>query len=454
MLRPFVKLGICLAAAGFAARAMAEPDPLREALAERIDAGRQGTGAVVGRLMPDGRRLFTVYGRVSADGPPPSADTVFEIGSITKVFTALILADMVERHEVAFDDPVSRLLPGVKLPARGGREITLADLTTHTSGLPRLPANLDASSLENPYAAYHAADLYAFLSGHTLARDPGRAWEYSNLGAGLLGHALSTKAGTTYEDLVRRRVLEPLGMTDTAITLSPAQRTRMATAFDEDRRPVSWWDLDALAGAGALRSTASDMLTFAAAAMGADTPLRVAFARMTTIRRQTGRPATQQLAGWVAVSGAGTELLAHDGGTHGFRASLMVDAAGKRAAIAWINGPYDVNDLAGHAVDPRIPLVAPPPGRTGIAIDAATLADYVGTYPLAPSFILTVTREGARLFVQATGQPRVELFAEQKDAFFLKVVDAQLTFSRDGNGAVNGLVLHQNGAHQPAPKRP
>ena len=186
------------------------------------------------------------------------------------------------------------------------------------------------------------------------------------------------KAGTTYEDLVRRRVLVPLGMSATTITLAPAQRQQIATAHDGQLRPVSWWDFDALAGAGAIRSTASDMLTFAAAAIGADTPLAPAFARMTSLRRPSGLPATQQLAGWVAVSAAGTELLAHDGGTHGFRSSLMVDVAGKRAAIAWINGPHDVNDLAGHAVEPRIPLRTVSPPRTAITLDAGALAGYAG----------------------------------------------------------------------------
>lgn len=445
---------LCAAAVVSAIPAAAQDDPVRIALGNRIDVGRQGTGGVVGRLMADGRRAFTTHGRVSADGPAPTAATLFEIGSISKVFTALVLADMVERGEVRIDDPVSRWLPGVKLPSRAGREITLVDLTTHTSGLPRLPANLDTSNVDDPYASYRVPDLYAFLAGYTLTRDPGTGWDYSNLGVGLLGHVLATRAGTSYEDLVRRRVFAPLGLKDTTITLSPAQRVRMATAHDAGLRPASWWGFDALAGAGAIRSTASDMLTFAAAALGGDTPLKAAFARMTAVRRATGRPATMQLAGWVAVSANGRELLAHDGGTHGFRSSLMIDVAGKRAAIAWINGPHDVNDLAGHAVEPRIPLRTVSPPRTAVALEAATLAEYVGSYPLVPGFTLAVTRDGTRLFVQATGQPRFEVFAETRDAFFLTAVDAQLTFTRDASGVVTGLVLHQNGASRPAPKRP
>jgi len=449
-----VRSVLAIAAIGLAVPMGAQEEPLRAALVNRIEIGRAGTAAVIGRLEPDGRREFLVHGRVRADGPAPTGDTLFEIGSITKVFTALLLADMVERGEVTFDTPVGQLLPGVTVPVRNGRAITLADLTTHTSGLPRLPSNLDGASLQNPYAGYRAVDLYAFLAGFQLPRDPGAQWEYSNLGGGLLGHALATKAGASYETVLRRRVLEPLGLTDTAITLSPTQRLRMATAHDAQLQPVEWWDFEALAGAGAIRSTAADMLTFAAAAMGGDTPLKAAFARMRTLRRPTGQPGMQQLAGWLAVPAGDAELLAHDGGTHGFRSALMIDVATRRAAVAWINGPQDVNDLAGHAVDRRIPLRTLSPPRTAIVLEAGMLDAYVGAYPLAPAFVLTVTREGAHLFVQATGQSRFELFAETRDAFFLKEVDAQLTFTRDAAGSVTGLVLHQNGASRPAPKRP
>ena len=321
--------------------------------------------------------------------------------------------------------------------------------------MPRLPANLDTSDLDDPYASYRAPDLYAFLAGHALARDPGAGWEYSNLGAGLLGHVLATKAGTSYEDLVRRRVLEPLGMTDTTITLSPDAATADGDGARRRLRPVSWWDFDALAGAGAIRSTASDMLTFAAAALGADTPLAPAFARMTTLRRPSGQPATQQLAGWVAVSAIGTELLAHDGGTHGFRSSLMVDVAHKRAALpgSTARTTSTISPVTPSSRASRCARVSPP--RTAIAVDAddARAATWASIRS-SPASRSSVSRDGTRLFVQATGQPRFEIYAEKRDAFFLTAVDAQLTFTRDASGAVTGLVLHQNGARQPAPKRP
>ena len=265
------------------------------------------------------------YGRARADGPEITAETIFEIGSVTKVFTALLLADMAERGEVALDDPVRKYLPsGVTVPSRGRRDITLADLATHTSGLPRDPTNLDLRSLDDPYAEYRAADLHAFLAGYSLQRDPGTQFEYSNVGMGLLGHALATRAGLSYEALLTRRVLGPLGMRNTSVVVDEERRSRRATGHSQALAPVPWWHFDAMAGAGAMNSTAQDMLVFAEAAMGADTPLKAAFARMTSVRRPTGG-GTDQVLGWDAFRYQGNEVLAKSGVTNGFRSRFFVD---------------------------------------------------------------------------------------------------------------------------------
>jgi len=138
---------------------------------------------------------------------PLNGDTIFEIGSISKVFTSLLLADMVNRKEVALDDPAAKYLPEhVRMPERSGKAITLLDLSTHRSGLPRVPGNLNPKDPTNPYADYSVDDLYQFLSGYTLPRDPGSEVEYSNLGGGLLGHILAHRAGTDYESLIRSRI--------------------------------------------------------------------------------------------------------------------------------------------------------------------------------------------------------------------------------------------------------
>src|SRR5271156_2182391 len=266
---------------------------------------------VAGVIGPSGRKVVS-YGALEKGDPRVlSGDTVFEIGSATKVFTSVLLSDMVRRGEVALTDPVSKYLPaGVGVPQRNGRQIALQDLATHTSGLPRLPANWKPKDEANPYSDYSVAQLYEFLSSYELSRDIGSQYEYSNLGAGLLGHVLALRAGLDYEALVRARITEPLGMKDTGIALSPEMKGRMAVGHDWKLTPVPNWDLPTLAGAGALRSNATDILTFLAANLGyTKTPLAPAMAAMLNVRRPTGTPGLEVALGWRIYTTNGKEIV-------------------------------------------------------------------------------------------------------------------------------------------------
>src|SRR5262249_39710443 len=155
-----------------------------------------GSSGVVLGLLDHGTERFLAAGRCAGpDSPAPGADTEFEIGSISKVFTTTLLAEMVGRGGVALDGPGQKLLPkGVRAPARGDKQITLFALATASSGLPRLP-DLKPAHPNDPYADFRPADLYAWLGKHELRRDPGAKYEYSNLGMGLLGHALALRLG-------------------------------------------------------------------------------------------------------------------------------------------------------------------------------------------------------------------------------------------------------------------
>jgi CubicO group peptidase (beta-lactamase class C family) len=401
----------------------------------------------------DGPRVYA-RGRLAAAGGSAGA-TLFEIGSITKVFTSLLLADMAERGQVKLDDPAAKYLPEcVTMPARDGRQITLADLTMHVSGLPRLPSNLAPADPANPYAGYDAGKLYAFLSGYTLPRAIGEKYESSNLGAGLLGQLLARRAGKDYEALVRERILDPLGMKDTAIVLGPGLRARLAPGHD-DGRPVKNWDLDALAGAGALRSTAGDILKFLAAHLElSGTPLRAAMRRVRSIEaRPTGAPGQQIALGWHVNTNNGLSLYHHGGGTAGYRTFAGIDPKTRRGVVVLCNCFLNDVDATGlHLLnETAFPLnkLEPRRERTATQLDPQILAGYLGVYQLAPDFEITVTEEPGKLFAQAIAQPRFELFAETKDEFFLKAVDAQASFLRDGSGAVTSMVLHQNGRDVP-----
>jgi serine-type D-Ala-D-Ala carboxypeptidase/endopeptidase len=435
----------------------ADSSEIRAALENRVDLGKKAVGIVVGTIDEKGRAVIG-YGRLAKDREEkPDGDTVFEIGSITKVFTSLILADMVERGEVKLDDPVSKFLPAsVKMPSRNGRQITLLDISMQISGLPRMPNNFKPADVENPYADYDAAKLYEFMSGYTLQRDIGEKYEYSNLAVGLLGHALALKAGMSYEQLVRTRILQPLGMTSSSITPSDSEKKRLAKGHDGGLNPVKNWDLDALAGAGALRSTANDMLKFLAANLElTDSPLNAAMRRMRTVHRETGMDDIQIAMAWHVFHKFGTDIFWHNGGTAGYRSFAGFDPAKKTGVVVLCNTSFDIDDVGRHILESQFPLAkySAPKQRIETTLDPKILESYVGEYVLAPTFTIKITREETRLFAQATGQPRFEIFAEKEGEFFLKVVDAQITFSKDPSGAVTSLILHQNGADQKAGKK-
>ncbi len=438
-----------------AASAVNSPIPsdseIRKILTERIDTQRRSVGIVVGVIESAGRRVVS-YGRFhAADARPLNGDTVFEIGSVTKVFTALLLADMVQRGDASMDDPISKYLPPeVNVPERDGRLITLQDLATHSSGLPRLPTNLTPKDPANPYADYSVEQLYEFLPTYELTRDIGSKYEYSNLGGGLLGHVLARGAGMDYEALVRSRICEPLGMKSTRITLSPETKTRLATGHNAELAPVPNWDLPTLAGAGALRSSANDMLAFLAANLGyTESPLTPAMAAMLKVRLPTGHPGLEIALGWHVRTRDGVEIVWHNGGTGGYRSFVGYDPKARTGVVVPSNTSISADDIGCHLLDANHPLTKPPKERKEITVDPKLFDGYVGRYQLAPKFVLTVTREGDRLFTQATGQPKVEIFPESEREYFLKVVDAQITFETDSQGRATQVILHQGGQDVP-----
>jgi serine-type D-Ala-D-Ala carboxypeptidase/endopeptidase len=427
---------------------------IREILAKRIDQQKQAVGIVVGIIEPTGRRIIA-HGNMAAGDPRTlDADTIFEIGSVTKVFTSIVLADMVNRSEVALDDPAAKYLPvNVTMPERSGKSITLHDLSTHSSGLPRIPTNLKPKDPRNPYADYTAEDLYQFLSSYTLPRDPGSELEYSNLGAGLLGHLLASSAGTDFETLIRTHITQPLHMPDTAIQLSSSMQQRMATGHNFNLEPAANWDLPSLAGAGALRSSANDMLTLLEAFLGYnDSPLAPAMKATQEVRRPLGK-ANLGLA-WFLFPMDGMEIAMHDGGTGGFCSFVGFDPKAGVGVVVLCNTftPAVVADIGLHILNPKVPLANPEPPPTPIPIDPKLLNNYTGRYQL-PDRVLEIIRDGDRLFAQATGQvngqpivgPRFEMFAESEKSFFVKMTGSKIAFETDPDGRAASLTMQRSG---------
>lgn len=293
--------------------------------AQQLGAKRRGVVAV-----------GALHGSQSAmhGADPP---TQFEIGSLTKTFTALALAQLAVRDVVAFDQPLSDLLPrDIEAPTRGGEVIRLGHLASHTSGLPRLPKGLLPRGLfrSDPYAGCTGELLLDGLRRTRLRSVPGSRFRYSNLGAGLLGFVLARHLGTDYDTLIQSEICRHLGMTDTRVVLGPSGVARLAGGHSRSGRPRPPWHLAALAGAGGLHSTVPDLLAFARAHLG---PAPEELAGAIALNRRTTQRINARAAihpGWLAADLPRSQhrVLFHSGGTGGYR-SLLAIAPDHGAAV-------------------------------------------------------------------------------------------------------------------------
>jgi CubicO group peptidase (beta-lactamase class C family) len=426
---------------------------IRKVLAERVDtlAGPEGgVGIVIGVAEPQGRRVISYGHRSQRDPRPLDGDTDFEIGSVTKVFTALLLAEMVRKGEVALADPVAKYLPAVKIPERNGRSITLLDLATHTSGLPFMPDELPAFN-DSAATKYGAAQLYQFLARTELTRDIDAKWKYSNIGYWLLGQALASRAAMNYESLLRTRVIAPLGLKSTAITLSPKLRAKLAVGHDAVLQPSPSISavpiLAVMPAAGGLVSTARDLLAFLSVAMGYErSPFAPAMATMLSTRRPTPQPGVEQALGWMVIGEGDDQLIVHDGGTLGYASSVAWDPTKRVGVVVLSNQLAGVGDIARHLLRPNVPLEKPTATkRTEIAVDSALLDTYAGRYEARGEGVFIIVREGDFLTIQLPadwGLPKLRLRPESLRDFFVSELPLRVTFQTDSDGRVNGLLVY------------
>ncbi|HEY7391675.1 MAG TPA: serine hydrolase domain-containing protein [Bryobacteraceae bacterium] len=371
-------------AAPFAfAEAPAAPPPQYDAAIAPVEAGEMravlnrdlasappclattGCGIAIG-VAKHGERQIITYGVAQPD-------SIYEIGSITKTFTALLLAKMTLEGRARLDEPLRNLLPPGLVAKPQGAEITLLDLATHHSGLPRMPDNFGGNDVREAYANYHAADLYEFLAKHGLGKPANPQFRYSNLGFGLLGVALANRAGTTYENLLKAEITGPLGLSDTAITLTPEQRERLIQAYDLRPWPVPGWDLDAFAGAGAIRSTAADLLTYVEAQLHPERlgPLGAAI-RQTQQLRSDAFPDMKIGLSWMFDLKRG--VYAHGGAISAYTSVAFFDPKHDYAGVALFNeqSPAGFVGILGEHLSQRLA------GRPAVRLTAPVVASHGG----------------------------------------------------------------------------
>ena len=431
-----------------------EPAAIAAILEARLAGKPADVGLVVGVVDANGRRVVCRGGAGRPDGGLMDGDTLFEIGSVTKAFTGLLLADMVRRGEVALDDPVQRLLPAdVRLAEPDGRPITLEALATHTSGLPHDADNYAPRDRANPFADYTVARFYDFLRRWRPSAGAAGVHRYSNVGAGLLGHALALHASADFETLVRTRIAEPLGMQNTVITPSQSLSDRFAGGHDFDGRPAVHTDIPVIEGAGALRSTADDLLAFLAAEAGLfETPLAGAMSAQLNARRPTGRADFPfQALGWCVTTGPDGEVAWHTGRTTGFRTFLGFDR-GRGVGVAVLGNQATAGageDIGFHLLTGR-PLAAVA-ARQAVNVAHEALTACEGRYRLSPSVEIEVVARDGRLIFR-TGGRRHALYPENWTTFFMKQFDVQARFELDAGGRATALVLTESGRASHAPR--
>ena len=400
------------------------------------------TPGIAAAFYANGKTTYYSHGFANAETKETaSSKTLFEIGSITKTFTNLLTALMVEKGKISLDDPIQKFLPAnVKVPESGGKKITIENLATARSGLPDMPDNFAPADNQNPFVDYTKVQLYEFLNKYTLTREPGSSYEYSNLGMGLLAHTIENQK--TFSQLIEEWITRPLLMNQTFLNTPDNKLLHVAQGY-AGKTPVkawTWTNQSVMAGAGGLISNTEDIMKYLIANLNESGPLGKALAMTHQPRHDAGGATMQIGMGWHILN---KTIVWHNGGTGGFRTFAGFNSQTKTAVVVLTNSITGADDLGFHLLDSSLPLKTP---RQALAVDEKTLKEYVGEYEMSPQFKIAITLKDGSLFAQATGQGGFEIFPESQKKFFYKVVDAQIEFVRDEKGEVEKLLLYQNGA--------
>lgn len=443
-------LACILAAMPTAARAGDEPLKAQfDALAEPLVSQGYAAGVTVAVVREGGTTILS-YGKVALGSKvAPDARTVFPIGSVTKLFTTLLLAEEARRGRVGLQDPLESHLPRlVRMHRLPGRSMTLEDLATHSAGFPRMPDNWSPANPYNPCADYTVEMLYQYLATCRLTREPGQAYEYSNVGSGLLGHLLARREGKSFEALLLERVCLPLGMTSTRITLQADQFSRAVQGQDLVATPMPRWEWqDSLAGYGALCSTPEDMAKFLRAEMGlggagASSLMQAMASTQRPLRPEADRAWKIGL-GW-HVSPDGT-LLWHDGGIYGAYAFVGINKA-TGTGIAWLSNSnlWQLPPLLGRLQAVlKGERVAPLRLQRLVRVSPGSLDACTGTYEKQAGSTFTVRKEDDTLVMSVgNSSTGVSLWpTSDREFVMLETEGLSATFTTDEQGKVDSLRL-------------
>ncbi len=411
------------------------PDDVRVEIEKRI-THQLSVGIVVGLIDTNGTSFYS-FGRGSLEGNDVmNEDSVFQIASVTKLFTGDLMADLISRGEVAETDLLEKYLPsGVKVPSWEGRSITLLDLATHTAGLPTTPDNFVTEDTANPYADFDTPALYAGISGTELIRKPGTEHEYSNFGFGLLGHALANRVGTTYPALLEERLLNPLGLTNTSTQLSPSMAARLVKGYSGvvDSQP---WELP-VASFGGLYSTPRDLARFVEANAGIlSTPLYPAMTNAQALRFSDDQGNRIGLA-WFHNAVGSSDMVWHNGQVGGFTSFAGINPDKKTGVIILSNSEYGITRLGFHLLAADFPLDEAPIPAT---VPVETLKGYTGRFALdGDAFEIGLQQGHLAATLESLGATVVTLYPSSDDTFFINELPFFLQFKANAHGPAESV---------------
>lgn len=293
------------------------------------------------------------YGETIKDNKKlPTGNTLFEIGSITKTFTATLLAWYANEGKIKLSDPITKYLPDSVAANPQLKKVTLLNLSNHTSGLPSLPTNFQAQwpyDKSNPYKYYNKQLLFTYLKTCRLNNEPGTTYAYSNVAVGLLGVILGKISGKPYEQMVQEVITVPLQMKSTVQHLSRILADRFVTVYDDQGEVTRAWDFDALAAAGALRSTINDLAIYAKANMATDDS-KLSKAFQLTHQVTFKNSDTPIALGWHIIKVGGVDYTYHNGGTYGSSSFLAFNTEKKLAVIVLSNASESTDALGAELI--------------------------------------------------------------------------------------------------------
>jgi D-alanyl-D-alanine-carboxypeptidase/D-alanyl-D-alanine-endopeptidase len=414
----------------------------REAVAAQLAPyvdGELVRGVVIG-LYDAGKTEIYGFGK-GPGGKQPDGKTLFDLGTLTKVYTGVLLAEAVQRKELELDAPISDLMPtGVTVPTKDEVAISAKHLALHSSGLPRHPASLTSRKpLPDPFASYNDDALYQDLVSTTLTTAPGTEIQVSDYGVGLLGFALGRKIGGGYGPALKTRILDPLGLSDTFLTLPTGASARKAIGTDDNLEPAPRWTWGALAGAGGLVSSARDCLKFLDAQLDAAAGSRGTLRPQLRLAQeaQLDRSGDNEALAWMIDSSG---LRWYDGRTSGFRTYMAFDPKTKRGVVVLASTSTTLVDFLGPLMFEVLAGTAKAPAPLPTAAD---LDKYAGTYDFS-GVKLSVVIANKRLYIEGPDEPRHRMAPYGDRGFWVDDLNAAAKFVLEGE-TVKALVFKVGG---------